>query len=237
MSSSAPLKPVLPRPNAPVRFCYSKYCSANGENGLARESILHTVIFPLEGGCLLTLFAVGISPCGMSLAVLSSNRRMLVVNDIQRVINEDLPIFSAAVDVKIGREYGLPLCLTVTLDRIAVGTVRSLLCLLPFSYCTSLCQDTGILVLTLDRSRRAHGPRPYGSIRFCQSAELDLDPVRLSASFVQFRAPYSRMLNLEISGTKLLFNREPDTHALPQFVIPGAVDGCVFSAITRSNGG
>ncbi|KAJ7146804.1 hypothetical protein C8R44DRAFT_973427 [Mycena epipterygia] len=146
---------------------------------------------------------IGISPCDMTLAVLSSNRRMLIVNDIHRVIKEDLPIFSAAVDVKIGREYGLPLCLAVTRDRIAVGT------------------DTGILVLTLDRSRRAHGPRPHGSIRFCQSTELDLDAVQLNASFVQFQAPYSRMRNLEISGTKLLFNREPDTRALPQLGIPG----------------
>ncbi|KAJ7909034.1 hypothetical protein B0H13DRAFT_2015164 [Mycena leptocephala] len=64
---------------------------------------------------------VRISPCGMTLVILSSKRRRLIVNDIRHVIMEDPPTFDAAVDVKIPRHYGSSACLTMTRDRIAVA--------------------------------------------------------------------------------------------------------------------
>ncbi|KAJ6578092.1 hypothetical protein B0H19DRAFT_575492 [Mycena capillaripes] len=68
---------------------------------------------------------VGVSPCGMTLCILSSKLRMLIVNDIQRVIKEDLPISDAAVDVKIAGKYGSFNSLTVTRDRIAIEWHRN----------------------------------------------------------------------------------------------------------------
>ncbi|KAF8177050.1 hypothetical protein K438DRAFT_62909 [Mycena galopus ATCC 62051] len=71
-----------------------------------------------------TLF--GISTCGMTLVILSSKRRMLIVNDVEREVMQDLTTaISSAADVKIPSSYGSIDCLSVTRDRIAVGTVST----------------------------------------------------------------------------------------------------------------
>ncbi|KAJ7730758.1 hypothetical protein B0H16DRAFT_209666 [Mycena metata] len=139
--------------------------------------------------------AVGISECGNTLVVLSSKRRMFIVNDIKRVIEEDLPISSAAVDVKIGAHYKEIMFLAVTRDKIALATT------------------TGILIMSL-RPCAAEGgvtsPRPYGTVRFCRSGSGP--SIQLRASFVGFKPQFTNQINvLEFSGTKLLFHCDPTT--------------------------
>ncbi|KAJ7816492.1 hypothetical protein B0H14DRAFT_3743722 [Mycena olivaceomarginata] len=159
---------------------------------------------------------VGISGCGTTLAILSSKRRILVVNDIQRLMLEDLPISSASVDVKIPESYGLidSACLAVTRDRIAVGT------------------STGILILTLDRSSRVQlgSSSAANSIYFCLSeSKWGVHPVRLGASFVRFeKEMHYGVGHLEFAGSKLFFTREPETRAVglgSGMPVPGGTEG------------
>jgi hypothetical protein len=56
-----------------------------------------------------------------------------------------------------------------------------------------------------------------------------MHPIQLSASFVRFEGgSYRGMRNLEFSGTKLFFNREPGAGALRLSLAESTDDGCAF---------
>ncbi|KAJ7103927.1 hypothetical protein C8R44DRAFT_887417 [Mycena epipterygia] len=134
------------------------------------------------------LTRVGLSSCGTTLVAVTEKNRLLIIYDLKRLISGDPPKQDVALDLKIAEEYGdsRPGFLSVTPERIAVGTYR------------------GIIVLTLDRSNAGSG-----SVPLCKACPPS-SPVQISAAFMSLHWK-SRYGNLNIAGTKLFFDAEPRT--------------------------
>ncbi|KAF7340564.1 Cytochrome P450 [Mycena sanguinolenta] len=130
------------------------------------------------------LRAVTISPCGTTLVATSSNRRVLLIHQLHRLVTGELPASETGVDIKIGQEYGALLFNTplVTRDRVAIATHQ------------------GILVLTLDRS----GSRRTGSVHLPMPTGLTF-PVQLSASFLPLTSTF-KLQNITLCATQLAFD-------------------------------